>query len=324
MKKVKTITLEELSGKTSEEIIFDLRHERYSILESIGCHDLRQEMVKTGKACRFILKTAERRARRKRGNYNRNLQISMANILNWGAPTTIFGTFPHFRGGIVFGFNHPSLGEIIRIIAICLNEYPEHKYLFPVNLAWYEELAPVARRLERMHIYIVPIISPSTRDKIARRIDNEETMRLIDKIEKNFVFSYLENCKKFVISEDIIVVAQSATRQATVYRSPSERFSLSSIEPKTMTLIAMSLLRLKNWSFYFVPLAVVPPIKADNKLNLFKAYKMSVCDWITSKTADELCHTRDSITKDRKFEHYFLERIANEMHKLDESRLVSP
>lgn len=52
-------------------------------------------------------------------------------------------TFPKgTKNGLVVGFNHPSLGEIGRIMMMKADIMGDSMMLFPVNLPWYEALAP--------------------------------------------------------------------------------------------------------------------------------------------------------------------------------------
>lgn len=322
--KVRKISLKRLSGRSSKIVTIDLRSARYSLLESLGCTEMRKEMKKVGIACRLILWISEHLAKLRSGDFGINLRKTLGAILNWGAPTNVSNVFPHPSKGLVFGFNHPTLGEIIRLIAICVTEYPNRKYLFPVNIAWYEELAPVADRMEAFGLYIMPTITPATRDKIAKIVD-EDRMKIVDRLARDFNFDYLAACTTFVENHDIIMIAPSATRQETVFMSYSQYKGGVKIEPQTMTLIAMSLSRARVLDeCFFIPVAVIPPRNCSRRLNLFKHYDISTCNWISPSNVKQLCKDKSKCTGQRRFEYYFLLMIADELIDKGASRLVYP
>ena len=70
------------------------------------------------------------------------------------------------ENGLVIGFNHPSLGEIARILTMKIDIMGDKPMYFPVNLPWYEALAPNFDRIKRLGIIITPTITPSTWKKM--------------------------------------------------------------------------------------------------------------------------------------------------------------
>ncbi len=321
---MKKTSIRRIQNRGSKKIAEDLRANRYSILESLGCHKMRKEMRLVGIACRTILWIGECRARCRSGDFGKNLRDQIAAVLNWGAPSKVRGFFPRIQKGIVFGFNHPTLGEIIRLIAVCLMEYPNRKYLFPVNLAWYEELAPVADRMEVFGLYIVPTITPATREKMSKILD-EEKMKVVDRLAKDFNFDYLSACSEFIADNQIVMIAPSATRKATVFDSFPQYQGYEKIDPATMSLIAMSLERSKQLeNCVFVPIAIIPPRKYNRRLNLFKTYTISPCALIPAETVKHYIKTKDRTTNQRKFEHYFLVMLSEELMENGAEYLVYP
>ncbi len=298
-------------------VIDHLRAGRYSVLDTIGCHEIRKEMKKMGWACRTVIRFARFFALfRNRRHKSRELALraSLGGILNWGAPAKVYGYLPQLHHGMIFGFNHPTLGEILRLVAICVTEYPERKCLFPVNLAWYETLAPYASRLEEFGIYIVPTIPPYARERMSEFITDPVAEEYVDKLARQFNDYYLACCSDFMVSDDIVLIAPSATRQATVFRSFEAYLGAEKVEPQTMTLIAMSLLRSKRLiDSFFVPIAVIPPKKASKRLNLFKEYKLIVSDPITPEVVERQCKKKSDITNQREFERYFLKAITSSL-----------
>jgi hypothetical protein len=321
---VKTIPRQQLYQMSAEQITADLRDGKFSLLESLGCHDLREEMVKAGKSCRKVLWLAEKRAGNSQdAHYSQRLRRAIGSILKKGAPYTIRGTFPHTRCGIVMGFNHPTLGEIIRMVAVCVNEYPRRRYLYPVNIAWYESIATVARRMERFGLYIVPMITPATRAKMDERI-SEADKEFVNRIAKGFNTQYTYSAVDFIKSGDLVLLAPSATRQSHVFRNYACYQGVEEIQPQTMTYIAMALEKHVDSNYYFLPVAIIPPKTNSRGLNLLKNYTISPTLWLGRKNVDRLCHEKDRVSRHRKFEHYFLDVIADELKDLNADYLIYP
>ena len=130
----KKISIDELSQKSSEQIIDDMSNARYSLLSSLGCGSIIARFFWVRYACLFFMNMAARKAKRKRYHSlkpNIALKTALAIIFARGAPSAIQPSFPRPSCGFVIGFNHPSLGEIIRLMGVCMSNYPTHKYLFP-------------------------------------------------------------------------------------------------------------------------------------------------------------------------------------------------
>lgn len=324
---IRIATYYELQQSTAEQIIDSLRNERYSLLDSIGCHKMRSEMRKVGLVCRAILHRAEKKAGSKKhcndADYPIRLRRAMYDTLSKGAPMSFVGKLPDSDGGIVLGFNHPTLGEIIRIIALCLEEYPERYYLFPVNIVWYEALAPIADRMERFGLHIVPTITPPTRAKIAALVD-DYTMELVDKISREFNAYYISSCSWMVRKKAIIVVAPSATRQRTVFKTNAMFIGEESVEPPTMTYLALSLGHNKALDYSFQSIAVVPPAKCAKGLNLKKKYILASGATFSKTTVIELCHTKMAMTHERSFERAFLMSIVKALKSQHRDDLITP
>lgn len=325
LEKIRKISLEKLKDRNSKQVAKDLRAGRYSLLESIGCHDMRAEMKKIGFICRLILWVAEHLAKFRKGDYSQNLRRILGKFLKWGAPYDINGCFPHLKAGIVVGFNHPTLGEILRLLSICVLEYPDRKYLFPVNIVWYEELAPVAKRMEVFGLYITPTITPATREKMEKYVTDPQAAKIVDVLTKGFNMDYLETSAEFARNGDILMIAPSATRQATVFQDPWCHEGSEHIEPQTMTLIAMNLIRSKTINdCIFLPVSVAPPRYSNRRLNLFRKYLIISSGWLKADTVKHLCAEKNEESGDRKFEHFFLLAIADELLRVRRDDLVEP
>ncbi len=321
---VNTISISELEKKSSRQITEDLRQGDYSLLKSIGCDKLRREMKKIGIACRTILRLGEHHAKRMNtSDYSAALRKAIGGILERGAPFELDSKLHWPTKGLVLAFNHPTLGEIIRLIAVCTLYYPGRRYLFPVNIAWYEQLAPVADRMEAFGLYIVPTITPATNEKIAKATNNDaRILELVNRIANGFNVDYSAACSEFVENRDIVLIAPSATRQTTIYKTREEFLGDREIDPKTMTYIALGLRHHKAKNYFFVPVIVVPPYNASRRLNLGKTYHFAFGKKVSAEDIQMLVKKRGDC-KD-KFERYFLELIADKARELEANYLISP
>ena len=311
----KQISVEELSQKNSRQIIDDISHAHYSLLRSLGCGKMIRGFAWVRWMCLFFINMARRRARRKFMCIDPELanKHELSKIFERGAPSyvwTLHYDFPQTDCGIVIGFNHPSLGEIIRLIGICMRVYPNRRYLFPVNIVWYEALSPVMERLNALELYLTPIITPSAKERMLACAKTAEQKAEIERLSSGFSTVYLNTCCDFVAKKQIALVAPSAKRQATVFRNISTEHGYEAIEPQTMTILAMSLIR-KKLDFAFLPIAVIPPPDSGKGLNLLKLYRILPCPPVSAQMTKRMCEERETDCKSRRFERYFLEIIAS-------------
>ena len=324
MKKQK---IEILREKPKDELIDDLRHCRYSILKSIKCNKLRLEMFFPGLVStilvRFLCFLAKMRDRK---NWTQVIREYIVKVLDKFAPYQLIedDVVPRNNGGLVIGFNHPSLGEILRLIGLVAKEYPNNRYLFPVNLPWYEALCPVIDKLEQSGIYITPVITPSTRRKI-EKVAGQGMADKIAPITLSFNGVYLNLCRDFAKSQDIILVAPSATRQQTVYLSDFELCQQKKIEPQTMSLLIQTLQkRVEDCVIECVPVAVLPPNGAGRGLNLCETYRIGIAETFSFKEAVALTNDKYGAFRGRKFDFEFLARISRKLFYVGKHEMIAP
>lgn len=325
---MKKLSLKEIEEYRTRDLIEGLRERKFSLLGSMGFRKLRAGMFLTGLACRLIvflsgLGFAVKKAGDRGLKMNAPARKRIGNLLRFLFPVDVKGEFPHPHHGMVVGFNHPSLGEILRMIYICIDNYKHNRNLFPVNLPWYEALMPIVEELEAIGIYVMPIITPATRDKMAKQTD-EETMKVIDSLAKSLNLVYLEKCVEFIKDGDNIWIAPSATRQASVYKTLAMFSGDEAIEPKTMTLVASALIRAKVEECTFLPVAVIPSDKYSRGLNFFRHYRFGIGKALTMNDARENVRKRCEKNTGRKFEAMFLEEISRALIKNNGSRFVCP
>jgi hypothetical protein len=323
---MKKLSLDEIKAMSADEVVDGLRKRKFSLLQSMGFRKLRAEMNLTGFACWAIIALTGLRKEVKPEPHPMNLESKgrkrVLKILRKAAPCSVKGYLPHNECGTALGFNHPSLGEILRFIYICVSEYRDKINLFPVNLPWYEAIMPIVNELEEIGIFIMPVITPSTRRKMAKKAD-ANTMAVVDDLSVALNTLYLRRCVDFIKFNNNVWVAPTATRQRTVFKTVGCSSGIIAIEPQTMTLLTISLMRGRVKECKFQVVGVAPPEDFGRGLNLFKPYKMGVGDSISLSAAwEEARKTLDFGGSE--FELDFLSRIARIVKALGRPDLIAP
>lgn len=294
----------ELRELSRQNLIDSVSYRNVSLLLSLGADSLYQEMVPIGKICRFLVKRICRTSDVKR---NRKRAIA---FLRFVAPSVLLEDFPESEKTVVIGFNHPSLGEIFRLMYLGLEAYPDRDFFFPVNIPWFENLSPVIPLLEANGVYLTPMITPSTQKKLEKQFENDEdALEMVKHYKSAFEKEYMIASKSMAERKAVIVVAPSATRQATVFLNEEEKRGEGHIHP-TMTLLARSILRSDESEAVFVPVVVFEPEDNNRKLNLFKPYRIEPCKPFETEEIKELTEGRK-----RDFDYQFLLRIDEKYTK---------
>ena len=249
---------------------------RYSILKSIGANKLRLGMALVGKVCQFFIWLIFFRSR----NIERIARRRATIIVKFFFPVTIKKNYyprTTLDTAVVLYINHQSLFEILATIWYCLSHFTDHKYLFPVNLPWYEALTPVIDKLGKLGITITPMITPSTYKKLERITSDTEH---ISHIKSVFETEYSHLVSIFVQNNNIVVVAPSATRTEHIFPSQVaylyEDIDAVKDMPRTMTAIFFSLRRTKNLTVDFVPFVVTRKRPAGKGLNIWRRHSIYV------------------------------------------------
>lgn len=324
---MKKLSLDEIKAMPANDVVDGLRERRFSILQSLGFRKMRAEMNFTGFVCWAIIALTGLRKEPKPESprvmdLDSNGRKKVEKILSRAAPCTLKESPPHNACGTVFGFNHPSLGEILRFIFICVSKYHDRINLFPVNLPWFEAIMPIVYDLEKIGIYVMPIITPSTRSKMAKKAD-ASTMEVVDYLSNELKTLYLQKCVEFIKAGDNIWVAPSATRQRTVFSSVGCSKGNLPIEPQTMTLLALTLKRNKITDCYFQVVGVAPPEDFGRGLNLFRLYNLDMGYAFSMDDAIREARERKSCGGSE-FEYEFLTRISHVVSRLKRDDLVAP
>ncbi|MBO7131720.1 hypothetical protein J6V85_00425 [Candidatus Saccharibacteria bacterium] len=268
----KIFTIKQLEELPAEEIINKLQHENYSLLETFHASKLRREMVPVGKACNtainyFLGTTGPKHNPEK---HNKAARKKLVKVLSKITPGDYSEMPTDTKNGLVVGFNHPSLGEIARILTMKIDIMGEKPMYFPVNLPWYEALAPNYDRIKRLGIIITPTITPSTWKKMELK-EGTKLYELGTKLKKEFRNIYTDLSHEALLNGGVVFVAPSATRQATVFKNEAVYKKEEDIIP-TMSMLALKLYVDPKINCDFLPMAIIPPKDYKRGLNFRKKY----------------------------------------------------
>lgn len=315
MAKSKTrFSLKELESLTAEEIIDKIQNENYSLLASFGAEKLRKEMVPVGRACNvavnyFFASTGPKSNRIK---HDLAAQKKLVKLLSKLTPGTYHGVTKGSHG-LVVGFNHPSLGEIGRIMAMKTAVMGDKPTCFPVNLPWYEALAPNYERIRRLGFIITPTITPSTWTKMELK-EGTKLFAAGERLKKEFRDIYTDLSHDLVKQGGVIFVAPSATRQATVFRDEAVFNHEEDIIP-TMSVLALKLFVDPELNCDFLPLAILPPRDYKRGLNFGKKYKLIPGEVMTNDYIRKTYFKNPHPKRLEGFDYEFHRRIADKLPK---------
>lgn len=309
----KLFSQKELSTLSAEEIIEKIKHENYSLLDSFGAQKLRQEMVPVGKICNTVVNYLFRGSKKLSTKEQQDKQ-ARRNLLKTFSKITpgSHKKLPPLNGtGVVIGFNHPSLGEIPRLIAMKVAAMEDSLICFPVNLPWYEALAPNYDRIRRLGIVITPTITPSTWGKIGLK-EGSVMYEGGQRLKKDFKDIYTKMSSEIVKEGGVIFVAPSATRQATVFKTEEAYNSKEDIIP-TMSILAIKLLSDPKINCDFLPLSILPPQGYSRGLNIGKKYQLIPGNPMSAKEIRQKYFTTPNPKRLEGFDYDFHKRLAENL-----------
>ena len=315
MSKKLTFTPSELEKLPAEKIIDKIQHQNYSLLKSLGGEKLRKEMVPVGKVCHIAINHFYHA---KPGtDTNKRLEKAHKKIVKSLSKITpvIFDEtkLKTSKNGLVIGFNHPSLGEIGRILLIKFKYMSDKPVLFPVNLPWYEALARDYDRLKDLGIIITPTITPATWNKLNIK-EGHKLYESASTIKRRFREIYTELSEEIIKNGGIIFVAPSATRQRTVFKTKAVYDKKEEIIP-TMSILAIKLLADNKTNCDFLPFSVLPPKNFKRGLNLFKKYQLFAGESMTATEIRAKYFKTNNPKRLDNFDYDFHIRIAEKMPK---------
>ena len=292
-----SISADELKKYPAAELCKEIESNNLSVLMSLGADKLRKEMLPTGFICRTLVNAICK------GNVQ-SFRKRACRLLRAIAPAELTEGFPNANASIAAGFNHPSLGEIFRLLYLGFEAWPDRHFLFPVNLPWYETLTPVIPKLDLLGVSIMPMITPSTERKLKEQFkDDPDKLDSIQSLKVLFERRYMRCAKEQADGRLVIFVAPSATRQASVFESEDASRGEGHIHP-TMTLLAHMMQKGSCKELLFIPITIFEPKKNNRKLNLFKNYVISPCKAFDTEEIASL-----SSDQKRELDYLFLKRI---------------
>ena len=312
----KIFSLEELENLSAGEINRKIIYENYSLLNTLGAEKLRKEMVPVGKACNtaindFIKTTGPKNDPVK---HAKNARKKLVKVLSKLTPGEYKGFPKDSEKGLVVGFNHPSLGEIARILTMKVDIMGEKPMLFPVNLPWYEALAPFYDKIKMLGIIITPTITPATWEKMVGMGLSKGTPLYTagNRIKHEFRDMYTDLSHQIIKEGGVIFVAPSATRQAKVFKTPEVYNGEEPVIP-TMSLLALRLYRDPEMNCDFLPMAVLPPEGYKRGLNFRKHYKLIPGEVMSAKEIRKKYFHDGTPDKLEGFDYEFHKRIADQL-----------
>ena len=300
---------------SADEVIDKLQHENYSLLTTLGAENLRKEMVPIGKICNaainyFLGSTWPKHDNEK---HIRAARRKLVKKLSKLAPGSYTGMPKDSPNGLVIGFNHPSLGEILRIATMKVDIMGEKPMYFPVNLPWYEALAPNYDRIKQLGIVITPTITPATWKKMGLK-EGTVLYEQGSRLKREFRDIYTQISHDGLKNGGVIFVAPSATRQATVFKNEDVYNKEEAIIP-TMSMLALKLYSDPKMNCDFLPLAVIPPKGYKRGLNLWKKYRLVPCEVMTAKEIRKTYFKEKNPKRLDGFDWDFHKRIADKLPK---------
>lgn len=313
--KKKIFTKSELKTLPAEEIIDRIKYKNYSLLNSFGADNLRKEMVPVGKVCNTAINYFFGTTGPKNNEEKHNLAArkKLVKVFAKIAPGSYSGVPKDSERGLVIGFNHPSLGEIGRIMMMKIDIMGDKPMYFPVNLPWYEALAPNFDRIKRLGIVITPTITPSTWKKMGLK-EGTLLYEAGSRIKKEFRDIYTNLSHNAVKNGGVIFVAPSATRQATVFKNEEVFKGEEEVIP-TMSMLALKLYSDPEVKCDFLPLAILPPENYKRGLNMRKKYRLIPGEMMTADYIRKKYFKEKNPKRLEGFDYDFHQRIADKLPK---------
>src|SRR5574344_741132 len=214
--------------------------------------------------------------------------------------------------GIVLGFNHPSLGELPRIVRMCnqIFQNPFREILFPVKLSWYESLFPLLDELKCLFsITLTPVITPKLKESMIK--ERPEISDTVERMAKRYNSLYLEKSVEVLRHGGVVIVAPSATRKERIFNTFAEPRGEETIEPQTMSLLATAVSKDIFIKCVFIPLTVVPTKNCNKGLNPWKNYTLNIGIPFSKREAIELSKIKLERCNGRQLDYQFAWHMAD-------------
>lgn len=195
----------------------------------------------------------------------------LANLLEFFTPVEMRGKIRTDKPLFIF-FNHPSIGEIPRILQLILRT--DRDCAFPVSLRWFEVLAPCLERLNSLGIKLMPIVTPHLKQDFLQLADHDsDIMQTFQHLKSALDRHYRSVCQENCRTGGIIPIALSAGRETTVFASAAAANGQAKLPP-TASLLIKNLVGCPG-DYQLMALAVRPPCDSTG-LMLLRKYKFYV------------------------------------------------
>ena len=254
-----------------------------SILSSLKCGVIRKKLFFVALFARLVAFLTVRRADNNSFEAQRK---SLRKLLQKYTPVRFENASERpsnykYEGGSVIAFNHPSLGDIPRLILFTMQDTPDRRIRFAINLAWYEALNPIKGFLDNVGIDLSPIITPKLKDEILGR--HPEFKDELSSIEKKLIMNYGADVVKSLNNHEVVIVAPTATRKPKLFDYPSQSRGAEKFNIEALSFIAKYCTNKKRVTSTIndsaiIPLCIMPPIGFKPGLNLKLEYEFSSID----------------------------------------------
>lgn len=302
---------DELQALSMHSIVQGLENGK-SLLLSLGATKMYQDGNLLRRLCRLVIFWAfqDSRSRDYRAINRYEAEAArkrLLRLLKLIAPVKVVNQAPHPPSAVVIGFNHPSLGEILRFLRMMLDDYYGRQCYFPVTIKFYEVLAPIAVPLRAVGIHLYPIITPAAQAEISAELTDLEGQKQLHRLMEKLNTGYIKFCKTCMDQCGVLMIAPTATRCPTVFHSYAESIGLEKVRPGTLTILAVKLGAKEP--ILYQPVAVLPP-NDQRGLNLFQSYQLTFLEqtWAAKNAYDQS-------KRGTEFERFFLTEIARALPK---------
>ena len=322
---MRALTLEELKDISAPELIAGLENGEISLIKSFSSSPLQNMRGRfmdlfawslgllamkllVGPACRFVLWCILQGGSGPQDEeYWRKKKEKAVRVGRLFFPDEMQGEVEDVANkALIVGFNHPTLHEVMGLIGWSLKNFPTRRNNFPTNLPWYESVCQMSPQLRNLGIYITPLITQNTFNKLEKiHSGNEEMLDTIKHVSKLLLNNYFDLAIDFERSGDNIFAAPSAARQRSIF-PPNDARPLPVMSGLLYKIARAN--RDRKPDLIFLPITVIPLARlgALRGLRILRRYKFIIGRGFTLEQARKL---------GRSFDTAFLKRIAENAPK---------
>ncbi|MBQ3464425.1 hypothetical protein IJH27_01170 [Candidatus Saccharibacteria bacterium] len=275
---------------TGEMIVSQIRVGR-SLLETIGAKELLsdtkpvvRELCKMAKAVivpdELIVEPFSLTMRERATNY---LLKRMPFELNDPEMLFYFGEAPinlpdlDDETSAVMTYNHPTIGDLFRMLGLVFAHCPNKRVLVPVDAVWYESVVDLLPTIRALGVELLPLMSARLR---AMSDENPEEFKYgtaVPELDMRLSMYFHRRCLDFLAHGEIVLVPLTMSPKKHIFDNVAQfrgheacSHFLRSIEMKNLSLPGASKTML-------LPFAVLPPVNAAKyKMNVKKVFLINL------------------------------------------------